>query len=93
MGNTNCIPVISYACSVKEYSAQEMTDCNTAINSAIRKIFGLQNRLSVRELRTISGLRSIYEIFASAKKKFEREALNHCNSVIKFIALLPSRID
>ena len=28
--NTNCIPVISYA--------QEMTDCNTAINSAIRKM-------------------------------------------------------
>ena len=54
---------------------------------------GVIDRLSVRELRKMSGHRSIYEIFASAKKKFEREALNHCNSVIKFIALLPSRID
>ena len=37
--------------------------------------------------------RSIYEIFASAKKKFETEAQTHSNSVIKSIALMPSRID
>ena len=85
---SNCVPVISYACSVKEYSSQEMTDCNTAINSAIRKIFGFEVRQSVRLLRTISGFRSIYEIFASAKKKFEKEAQTHHNSVIKFIASL-----
>ena len=30
---TNCIPIISYACSVKQYSSSDMTDCNTAINT------------------------------------------------------------
>ena len=85
---TNCIPILSYAGSVKEYPSTEMTDCNTAINSATRKIFGFTDRLSVRLLRKISGFRSIYEIFASAKAKFEAEALTHHNHVIKFIAAL-----
>ena len=67
---TNCIPILSYACSVKEYPASEMTDCNTAINSAIRKIFGINMWQSVRDLRKDSGFRSIYEIFAKAKSKF-----------------------
>ena len=85
---TNCIPILSYACSVKEYPASEMTDCNTAINSAIRKIFGINMWQSVRDLRKDSGFRSIYEIFASAKSKFGKEALTHHNHVIKFIAAL-----
>ena len=39
---TNCVPIISYACSVIFFSATEMTNCNTAINNVIRKIFGFQ---------------------------------------------------
>ena len=85
---TNFIPILSDACSVKQYPTSEMTDCNAAINSATPKIFGFTNRLSVRKLRKISGYRSIYEIFASAKAKFEAEALTHHNHVIKFIAAL-----
>ena len=40
--NTNCIPIITYACDVKSYSAQDMRDCNTAVNNANRKIFTFQ---------------------------------------------------
>ena len=29
---TNCVPILTYACSIKEYSASEMSDCNVAMN-------------------------------------------------------------
>ena len=57
---SNCIPIISDACAVKQFSSSEMTNCNTAINSVIRKIFGFAHRQSVRTLREISGYKSIY---------------------------------
>ena len=82
---TNCVPIISYACSVKTYSSSDMTDCNTAINSVIRKIFGFQHRQSVRFLRTIGGYKSIYHIFASAQKNFILSAKCHTNPVIKYL--------
>ena len=83
---TNCIPIITYACSVKQYSASDMTDCNTAINSTIRKIFDFRNRLSVRTLRKIGGYKSIYVIFAEAQKKFLIDAQKHSNPVVKHIS-------
>ena len=36
----NCIPIITYACSVKQFSASDISDCNLAINNALRKVFG-----------------------------------------------------
>ena len=36
---TNCVPILTYACAVKEFSAREMSDCNVALNDAIQKIF------------------------------------------------------
>ena len=38
-------------CDVKSYSAQDMRDCNTAVNNGIRKIFTFQRWESVRALR------------------------------------------
>ena len=86
---TNCIPILSYACDVKEYSSSDMTNCNTAINSIIRKIFGFAHRQSVRTLREISGYKSIYTIFSNSRSKFLQLAQIHKNSVIRFIATLP----
>ena len=83
---TNCIPILTYACAAKEYSSSDMTDCNTAINSVIRKIFGFEHRQSVRLLREISGFKSIYEIFTIARNKFRRDLKNDHNPVIRFIA-------
>ena len=34
---TNCVPILSYACDVKCLSANDMRDCNTAMNDAVRK--------------------------------------------------------
>ena len=37
---SNCVPILTYACDVKEFSARDMSDCNLAINNALRKVFG-----------------------------------------------------
>ena len=39
---TNCVPILTYASEVKSFSASEMTQCNVALNNAIRKIFSYQ---------------------------------------------------
>ena len=86
---TNCMPILTYACAVKQYSSSDMTNCNTAVNSIIRKIFGFAHRQSVRTLREISGYKSIYTIFANSQSKFLQLAQQHKNSVIRFIASQP----
>ena len=40
---TNCVPILTYACSIKQYSASEMSDCNVAVNNALRRIFGFKD--------------------------------------------------
>ena len=90
---TNCIPIISYACSVKEYPSSETTDCNTAIDSVIRRIFDLRWRQSVRLLRKISGYKSIYIIFAEAKNKFLTQAETHSNPVVRYFASVILSLD
>ena len=37
---TCCTPILSYASAVKEYTARQMQDCSTALNDALRFIFG-----------------------------------------------------
>ena len=49
---SNCVPVLSHASAVKEFSARDMHTCNTAVNDAVRKIFSFQQWESVRELRS-----------------------------------------
>jgi hypothetical protein len=84
----NCVPIITYACAVKEFSAQEMSQCTVAVNDAIRKIFGFKRWESTRELRTAFGYKSVYELFAAAKKQFELSCFTHDNSIITFLASL-----
>ena len=85
---TNCIPILSYCCAVKAFSSQDMTDCNTAINNVIRKIFGFHRWESVRLLRESFGYLSIYEIFAKARVKFLKSCSVNLNPVIAMIASL-----
>ena len=82
---TNCVPVISYACAVKAYSAHEMRDCYTAINNLIRKIFTFHRWESVHTLRESFGLKSIYEIFAQMAKRFIDSLPDHRNSILRRI--------
>ena len=75
-----------YACAVKEYSAAEMTNYNTAVNNALRKVFGFNRWESIRCLREFFGMRSLYEIVTTSKDKFTQSCKSHPNSVISNIA-------
>ena len=83
---SNCIPILTYACAVKDYPARQMQDCNTAVNDALRLIFGYNRWESVRQLRESFGYKSLTELFALHKKKFGILLLNNRNSVISHIA-------
>ena len=82
----NCLPVLTYACSVKEFSAAEMSNCNTAVNNALRKVFGFNRWESIRSLREFFGMRSLYEIFKSSQDKFLISCRSHHNTIVSFIA-------
>ena len=53
---TNCVPILTYACAVKEFSASEMYRCHVAINNAIRKIYSFAIWQSIRQLCLANGL-------------------------------------
>ena len=36
---SNCVPIITYGCAVKDFSAADINRCHVAVNNAIRKIF------------------------------------------------------
>ena len=81
------MPILIYACNVKEYSASDMSDCNVAVNNAYRKIFGFRDWRSIRELREIFGFESLYVIFKKAQDKFVLNCAAHSNPVVKSFAL------
>ena len=82
---TNCVPIISYACGVKQFSSAHMTDCNIAVNNALRKIFGFNQWQSIRTLREMSGFPSLHDIFEKARKRFLASCRVHSNPVVKFL--------
>ena len=85
---SNCVPILTYACAVKEFSAGEMYRCHVALNNAIRKIFSFAVWQSIRHLRMSNGFDSIYEIFAKAKRKFLASATHSSNAIISHLAVL-----
>ena len=69
---TNCVPILTYACEVKEFTGREMTRYDVALNDCIRKIFSFNRWESTRELRRSYGYDSITEIFAKRQRNFFR---------------------
>ena len=63
---SNCIPILTYASAVKQFSSRDMTSCNTAVNDAIRIIFTFHRWESVRTLREIFGYKPLIELFAQS---------------------------
>ena len=89
---SNCVPALTYAAEVKEFSGREMSNINVAINNAIRKIFTFSRRESVRSLRELCGYKSIYDMFAIRKKQFldriplsQNPVLNHLLAISSLI--------
>ena len=85
---SNCVPTLTYACAVKEFSATDMSDCNTAMNNVFRKIFGFTDWRSVRALRKIFDVKSLYVIFKETKDRFLASCRSHHNPIVKLIVSL-----
>ena len=84
----NCVPILTYACAVKDFTASDMYRCHVAVNNSIRKIYSFAIWQSIRHLRMTLGYDSIYEIFAKAKKKFLMSVKESSNSVVLHLSTL-----
>ena len=81
-----CIPILTYASAVKEYPSRQLQECSTAVNDALRLIFGYNRWESVRTLRESFGYKSLVELFQRAKNKFGSSLLTHHNPIISHLA-------
>ena len=63
-----------------------MQNCNTAVNDALRLIFGYHRWESIRVLRESFGYKSLTDIFGCARKKFQYVLPYHSNSIVSRIA-------
>ena len=87
--HTNCIPIISYASAVREFSANDMRRCHVAVNNVIRRIFSFAVWQSVRDLPISHGYKSVYEIFAVTKSKFLSNVSSSSNSIVRHLSSIP----
>ena len=87
---SNCVPILTYACAVKEYSASDMRRCHIALNNAIRTIFSFAVWQSIRHIRISHGFKCIYELFERARCKFISTASCSSNIIIARLASLCS---
>ena len=78
----NCVPILTYASAVRDFSANDMHRCHVAINNAIRRIFSYAVWQSIRHLRMSHGYKCIYELFSMAKAKFTTNAPMSSNTVV-----------
>ena len=85
---STCLPILTYASDVKFFSTSEMQSCQTAVNNAIRRIFGYNRWESIRQLRQKLGYKDLTTIFHSRKETFLRGALTSGNHVVRFLANL-----
>ena len=85
---SNCVPILSYACDVKEYAASDMSDCSVAVNNAFRKIFGFKEWRSIRILREIFNVKCLYTIFKLANDKFIMSCRSHPNPIVTTVLAL-----
>ena len=92
---SNFVTALTYAAEVRQPSATEMRNMNTAINDAIRRIFSYQRWESVRSLRESYGCDSIYVIYENRKSRFYCVLQAHPNSILKkvFLSTVTSNVE
>ena len=83
---TNRVPILSYGAQVKSFSYSDSREVNVAINDCIRKIFGFNRWMSIRDLRRQMGYRSIEEVFSMLSQRFKTKTCQSGNSVTRFLA-------
>ena len=84
----NCVPILTYGSGIKAYPAREMTNCNTALNNAIRKIFTYNRWESIRTLRESFTYKSLVELFAEARQKFFLSLSSRHNPTLRYLSHL-----
>ena len=80
-----CVPCLTYACDVVDYSCKDKQSLHVALNDAIRKIFGYNRWQSIKDIRESFGFLSVTEIFAKRKSKFELSLPHSGNSLLTFL--------
>ena len=90
---TNCVPCLSYAADVKALSASEMSKCNTALNNAVRRIFGFNQWESIRTLRSDHGYPDLYTVFEKRRRSLNSYMSNTSNQVLKLLYGAVSTVD
>ena len=83
-----CVPNLTYACEVLNYSSNQMQPMNVAINDCIRRIFGHNRWESVRFLRQELGYPSLTDIFRSRARNFHRFMYLLGNPTLDFLNTL-----
>ena len=77
---------------MKDLLAGDMTRLNTAVNNAIRKIFGFSHWQRLRDIRSMFGYKSVTEIFAKRRSDFLKSLPTVPNSLIlellKYVPIL-----
>ena len=90
---SNCVPCLTYASEVVEFTNSEMHACNVALNDSIRRIYSYNRWESTRSLRQQLGFPSICEIFHSRQKAFlTKNALLRNQVIVKLTALVVSNM-
>ena len=90
---TNCVSILTYGNGVKEFSSRQMTDCNTAVNNAIRRIFTFHRWESTRSLREGLGYKSLTELFAEAKANFLSSLSHHRNPILRTLSFITTVVE
>ena len=78
-----CVPTLLYACEVKDLCSGDMTRVNSAVNNAIRKIFGFSYWQGVKEMRQLFNYDSVTVIFAKRRSNFLRSLPSMNNGFIR----------
>ena len=83
-----CIPNLTYAADVIEYSTKQMQALNVAHNDSIRRIFGYNRWESVRYLRLSCNYPSLTDIFWKRSRIFHQRLPSLGNPTLRFLSEL-----
>ena len=80
-----CVPNVTYAAEVLQYSSKQMHMINVALNDCLRRIFSYNRWESVRFLRLSSGYPSITDIFHQRSCRFNAQLSSIRNDTLRFL--------
>ena len=83
-----CVPHLTYASDVVQYSAGHMQQLNVALNDCIRRVFTYNRWESVRFLRLSFGYPSLIEIFENRSRRFLKQLSTLGNSTLECLQKL-----